>query len=527
MYKLAIVEDERDVRSRLVSLIRRAGSNFEIISEYETGIDAYDGIISDNPDLLITDIKIPYINGIELVKRLREELPLLKVIIVTGYSEFDYAKEAANLGVVGFISKPITLEDIRLLLSKAESALDEQYFTASSLSRFESFYESSLPILKENDLNRLSKMSDVPAPFESKLQYNGININYKYFVVSLFDFDDTQEGGSEQYDVKLSSVRKFVGEEFDGIYDYELFNRYEKLCLIVKSDTQPEIKKLEIMLSRIIQRVGRYSDMPLSAGVSNIHMNSRNFALMTRQATRALEYRRVIGGRKVFFFADISSPTFKISVDDDTIKEIGYSIHFGSAADSTARIDSVRRQLESSEESNYYVATGILNILIKACDDPEGLYSRFGGPGSLYRRFFEIKTDDEVFEFLKELVHIIRELNNNVIVDNVDRNLQKINAYMQAHYCDADISFETVSKGVSFSISYISALLKKNLNTSFVKLLTGMRMEKAKELLADPSLKIIDVAEKLGYNDSYYFSHCFKKYTGMSPKEYRNNENRK
>jgi len=124
VYKLAVVEDEREVHKRLISLIKKSQSKFELSAEFDNGIDAYDGIISDRPDLVITDIRIPFIDGIELSKKLLETLPLIKIVIITGYNEFTYAKEAANLGVLGFISKPITQEDIDLILGKAETALD-------------------------------------------------------------------------------------------------------------------------------------------------------------------------------------------------------------------------------------------------------------------------------------------------------------------------------------------------------------------------------------------------------------------
>jgi len=526
MYKVVIVEDERDVRSRLVSLVEKADMGFEIISEYENGIDAYDGIIFDAPDIVLSDIKIPYINGIELARRLREVLPLVKIAIITGYNEFDYAKEAANLGVVGFISKPVTAQDIEATLKKAKAMLDEEYLTASSLNRFQDLYEISLPILRENDLYRLSNMSELTPVFENKLKFNGINLGFKYFITCLFDFDEPQEGNTEKFELAFSSARKYLGEELDGICEFELFSRYEKLCLIIKSDKKPRVEEINIILERVIMRVSRFSGMPLSVGMSSVYDNNRNFAAMVREAKRSLEYRRVLGGGKVFFYENAAPPVLKLSVDDASIKEIGYAMHFQSAGKGALMIDELRQTLEGSKESHHYVVTGILNVLIKACDNLDGLYLPYGGADGLYTRFFEIKTGDEVFDFLKELAREIEILNEDVIVSNVEQNLRKITSYMEAHFCDGDISFESVAKAVNFSTSYISALLKKNLNTSFVKLLTSMRMEKAKELLADPSLKIIDIAERLGYNDSYYFSHCFKKYMEVSPKEYRNNENK-
>ena len=524
MYKLVIVEDERDVRQRLVGLIEKSDCNFEIVAEYETGIDAYDGIISDNPDLILTDIKIPYINGIELSKMVREIYPLVKIIIITGYSEFDYAKEAANLGVLGFISKPITLENIQSLLEKAEASLDKEFLTGSNLNKLSAFYQKNLPLIKESELFSLSKMSDVTPSFEQRLSNSNISLDYLYFIVVLFDFDELPEGDPERYDLAFSSIRKSIGDEITELYDYDLFNRYEKLCLILKSNNEPDKKELELRIERIILRAGRFSDMPVSAGLSSIYHNRRNFSAMVREASRALEYRSVMGGGKVLFFGNFQSPTEKLYINDNLVRDLGYILHTQTTENCIGKIDIIKKASSARKNSLYYAATGILNVLIRNCDDLEGLYARCGSLDIIYRRLFEIKTDDEAYDYLKDMVRTIKELNDGVIVNNVERNLRLVTSYMEAHFCDPEISFERLARDVNFSVSYISALLKKKLNTSFVKMLTNLRMEKAKELLLNPSLKIIDIAEQLGYNDAYYFSHCFKRNVGIPPKEYRNEQ---
>ena len=521
MYKMVIVEDERDVRNRLVGLIEKSGCGFEIVSEYETGIDAYEGILSDNPDLILTDIKIPYINGIELSKMIREVYPLVKIIIITGYNEFDYAKEAANLGVIGFVSKPVTLENIRELLKKAEDSLDDEFLTGSNLDRLSAFYQDSMPIIRENDLYRLSKMSDVPPAFETRLRGNNISLEYPYFVMCVFDFDELTGEDTERYEMVFSSIRQSVGEEFDSMCDYDLFNRYEKLCMILKYRLPPDTGEIERRAERIIQRAGRYSEMPVSAGVSSVFEGSRNFSAMVKEAERALEYRSVMGGRKVFLFESSGTPASRLAIDDNLIKELGYFLHSQTTQDCIQRIDLIRERLGGSGVTLYYAAAGVLNVLIRGCDDIEELTARRGSPDILYRRLLEIKTDKEIFDYLKELARLVREVNDGVIVDNLDRSLRLVTSWIETHFCDPDISFESLAREVNFSVSYISALLKKRMNTSFIKMLTDLRMEKAKELLSDPELRIIDIAERLGYNDSYYFSHCFKKHVGVPPKEFR------
>ena len=471
--------------------------------------------------MIVTDIKIPYINGIELAKKVREVYPLVKIIIITGYSEFEYAKEAANLGVIGLVSKPITGENIRELLLKAQATLDEEFLTQSNQALLNNFYQENLPIIRENDLYRLSKMSKVSISFEARLRAGNVDVNYPYFAICMFDFDELQNDDSERYDLVFSSIRKSVGEELCNFIDFEIFSRHEKLCLILKSHKEPSVSELERRIERIVGRAGRFSEMPLSAGISNIYHNNKNFSAMVKEAMRALEYRKVMGGGKVFSFSNAPSSAGQFIMDENLIKELGYILHSQTVEDCMQRIDIIRESLKNSGNPLYYAATGILNVLVRNCDDVEKLYAQNGGADMLYRKLFEIKTDNEMYDYLKTLVRQIYELNDNVIVDNVEKNLRLVTSYMEAHFCDPDLSFDSLSKAVNFSISYISILLKKRLNTSFVKMLTDLRMEKAKELLRNPSLKIIDIAEQLGYNDSYYFSHCFKKHIGMPPKDYR------
>jgi len=557
VYRLVVVEDEREVHQRLVSLIGKSRcGGFELAAGYENGIDAYDGIMADPPDLVITDIRIPFINGIELSRKLGEALPLIKIAIITGYNEFNYAKEAANLGVIGFISKPVTQEDVDAILCKAEAALDAEFVKAASMTELEAFYENSLPIIREYDLYRLSTMSSVPAAFRRKLLHENIDLGYKYFAMCVLDFDDGVD--IERCEMGLSSARGLIDEVLGGLCGIDMFNRSEKLCVIMKSNEGIDISKIESLMESILMRAGRFSGMPLSAGISDVHTaaelpdfagksdaystespdsigtndmyaaaESPDFAGMYGEALRALEYRSVMGGRKAYVFRNaVPIPAGKSLFGNADVRQLRYLLRYQPADACLEYLSAIRLKLgsEGAENSHYYVVTNILNTLINACDDLEGLYARFNGQMNIYLRLFDSKTADQAFGCLADLAKIVGELNRNVIVDSMKSNFQKILAYMETHYCDSELSLESLASSVNFSVSYICALFKKNGNTTFIKHITAIRMEKAKELLSDPGLKIVDIAESLGYADPYYFSHCFKKYAGVSPKEFRNRE---
>ena len=519
MYKLVIVEDENDVRSRITSLIRLSGTKFGITNEYATAIDAYEDIMSDCPDLILTDIKMPHMSGIELAKAVRDAFPFAKIVFITGYNEFEYAKEAANLGVTQFINKPVSAEEIESVLLKTQSLLDEEYITAQSQSRLTDFYENYLPIIKGNYLYRLSQMQKPSPDLLAKLKANGINLDYGYFMMGIFDFDEpyTEE---QQPGFAFSSFGKVIEEELSESFDHDVFFRHGRLCLILKTNSAPKVADISKLFEFITRRVVRFTDMQASVGLSQVH-ETRNFREMFKEAMNALRLRSIMGGQKVFLHDDIRADTPKVLTSNQHLRDLGHMLHFNSLEECLLSLDEIWASGQNSNVPPVYVSTNILNALIKACENLDDLNSEFGSVDSMYSFVFENRDSDEVLEYLKKLAKSVVEVNNKTITDDVDRNLQRIVAYLEANFCNQDISLPALSKEVHLSVSYISTLLKRKLNTSFVKMLTDLRMNRAKVLLKDRNLKIVDVAEQLGFSNSYYFSHSFKKYVGLSPREYK------
>jgi two-component system, response regulator YesN len=155
MLKIAIADDESDTRDRLSSLLKAFPLEFQITGIYANGYDALEGVLATEPDLLITDIKMPFIDGIEVIKRAKVELPLLQSIIITGYDSFDFAKQAIDLGVVGYISKPITKEELGSCLFKAKDIIDRQLAIDTNLDALQKKEENELQLIQQNDLSLL------------------------------------------------------------------------------------------------------------------------------------------------------------------------------------------------------------------------------------------------------------------------------------------------------------------------------------------------------------------------------------
>ena len=268
----------------------------------------------------------------------------------------------------------------------------------------------------------------------------------------------------------------------------------------------------------------KFLEFKISVGISNPY-KSKNFKEMYREAQSALELRSVMGGNEIYFASNIGDDDKKVRmIDDDELKELSYAIKYHTLSETKALLQSLKEKIAKPEYIIYnpFNLSNILNAIVKSCDDLDAFYGE--NKISFYERLFEMKTLDDTFAWFESLIAKIKTINQDTIEDSIQRNLNKIINYIDSHYTDNDLNLEILADKVNISISYISAILKKERNTTFVKYLTFLRMEKAKELLKNPNIKIVDVAEAVGYSEPYYFSHSFKKYQGVSPKEYRTNE---
>ena len=529
MYKVIIADDEQAVRDRLTSLLKRASGIFEIVGSYSNGYDALENGIVLKPDLIITDIKMPYISGIDLLKQARQELPLVQSIIISGYDSFDYAKQAIQIGgVIGYISKPITFEELNANLVKAKETIDKNLNINRNIRDLQSQAETGLKVIQENDLIRLMTMKDIPKNFLEKLSIDKIDLSYRYQMVALFDPDtDIDQIPYDKQEILIAYVKKYIEEAFSGYLPFYLFTMDDYICLLLASNDKFSYDDITSKLNFILANVNNVCEMSVSVGISNI-MVDRNLSYrkIYRHAKRSLEYRTVIGTNMVLLYDDLMKkddkdyPTGKI--DDNEYKSINYEISYGKEEDAKKRIRKMLTKISSPSYSDtyYFILSNILDTILKSCVSLRTLYKAAGGMVELSRKLYSLKNPTEIYDFLSGMVNLVVKVNMSSRMSGVESSFLRIKAFVETNYTKYDLSLENVANELCYSVSYISAILKRN-GTSFTKYLTGIRMEKAKVLLADKDAKIINVASEVGYQDPYYFSHCFKKYYGVSPDEFR------
>ncbi len=525
MYRVIVADDEEAVRDRLISLVNKLKADFQLVGQFENGYDALEGIEQLQPDLLITDIKMPYIDGIELIKQAKLEVPLMQTIIISGYDSFDYAKQAIDLKVIGYITKPISFDELKEAMYKAKTELDQVLSIDKNIESLQEQAKTNLSLLQENDLCKLLSLKDVPDNFRKKLEIDQINIKEKYCVLGIFDFDEEFDKiGYETSEVVNIYLHRYLYDEFDEQYSIYVFNRSNQVLFLALSQKPIDKDSMEESLASILSKINKVCHISLSAAISDFSSEKEhNFRKLFRHALRTLEYRTVIGKSTVLFFDDIQKEEVSIGkIDDNEFKTVTYDLSYGYIKDCKGHIKNMLTKIASPEyaDSYLYIISSITNSLLKSCTNFKDLYKNFMNNNEIFQTVYECKSVDKLNDFFNSLIDSIYAVNEETRNSGVESGLKQTLAYIDAHYADQNLSLEALSKALCYSVSYLSLLLKND-NKTFTKYVMSVRMEHAKELLTNPNNKIVTVSEAVGYSDPYYFSHCFKKYVGVSPVEYR------
>lgn len=526
MYKVIIADDEESVRERLLSQLKKFNNDFEIVGSFSNGYDTLEALEQLQPDLLITDIKMPYIDGIELIKQAKFSLPLLQTIIISGYDSFDYAKQAIDLKVIGYISKPISTDELKEVLDKAKNEIDKALSIDKNIESLQEQSKTALSLIQENDLCKLVSMKEISDAFKEKLKVDMIDINLSNTILGIFDFDESLEKiGYEKIEIVSLYLNKFINNELEGYCDYYVFNRSNQILFIMFKNQNFSRDFIEEAMSSIISKINKTCDVSISVALSEENKDNQihNFRKLYRHAIRTLEYRTVVGANTVLFFDDIQKEEIVIGkIDDNEYKQISYSLSYGNVDECKNKVENIISKFKDPQfvDSYLYIATSVTNSLLKACANFKDLHESFMNNNEILQTVLSTKNPDQLLDFYYSLIDVIYKVNSSTRFSGVELGLKKIIEYIDSNYMDCNLSLDSLSSALSYSVSYISLLLKRD-NKTFTQYLMMVRMEHAKVFLQDSNNKIVNVAEAVGYNDPYYFSHCFKKYFGESPVEYR------
>ncbi len=527
MVKVIIVDDEESVRIRIRRMMEKFQDDFKVLDCFSNGFDALESGIALEPDIIITDIRMPYVSGIELIKQAKLENPLIKSIIISGYDSFDYAKEAIALGTVGYLTKPVEEAELHDALYKAKKEIEDQASLLEAKAMAEKQMASQKKFIQSEDFEKLITLKTIPENFSHKLTEDGIDLSYPHQCLLVID-TDADDIDYENQDLLYPILENLMEELFLPYVRYP-FYADGKLSVLLEGNDPFVDESFFSKLNELLFKARKASGLSLSFGISEPAEGKEiNYRKIYRHARRALEYRTVLGKGMILYFPDLEKQQSGNSVgkvDENEYKKITYLLSYGKNEDLKDQITHLIENISKPEfkESYYYILSNILDSILKASLSLGELYQSYESQVELTRLCYSLKSKEATIAFFFDLADKVGEINRKKKMDGMLTSFERIRKFIDMNYSDNNLGIEDVADELCFSVSYITAILKKN-GTSFTRLLTDRRMNEAKILLSSGEERIINIAKKVGYSDPYYFSHCFKKYTGESPDEFRKKE---
>ncbi|EES72130.1 response regulator receiver domain protein [Paenibacillus sp. oral taxon 786 str. D14] len=547
MYKLILADDEEDVREGLLGLIDWEGLGYVVQETAENGKEAVELVEKHAPDVVVTDIQMPFMNGLQLSEWIRERYPATKIIILTGYEEFEYAQKAIRLGIDEYVLKPFSAGELAEILRKVKLQLDEEVAAKENVQLLTEHYRKNLPILQSLFLSSLVSRRLQEAEIREKCEHYDLDLSGDRYMVSAIRIDSapawrgsdgSHEPGNgtalslkDTNDTQLQLFAVFnIAEEIVRLHPKgRAFIHHDEVVVLSVGEPgadKPLADQTLQLLKEIRFSVERFLKLTVTIGAGSEVGQLSELAGSYEEAVKALDYRVILGGNKVIWIEDVESrQTDPLSLDEMKEKELVRCLKVGSDQELVNLLEELFKALTDSKASYQDFQLYLLELLtavIKVAKDIRvDLDKLFGDGAGFLGQFVKFSHADEAKAWfldicmkLKQSIATDRQSSYNKLVDEAKE-------YILAHYGDHDISIAKVCQHLHISTGYFSNIFKKETKTTFVNYLMGVRMDAAQDLLATTDLKAFEIAERVGFADPNYFSFCFRKKFGISPKEYR------
>ncbi len=526
MYKLLFVDDESIIREGISSVISWKDIGFELVSMLENGLQAIEYIRKNPVDIVLSDIKMPKVDGLQLSKVIHEEFPEITVLLLSGYDDFEYAQEALKYHVSEFLLKPITAEELTRVLTRMHEKLDDQRDEQENRKELEKRLNESLPLLRERFLYRLvSGRIDRGAIEERKAYFQWMDLEglYQVMVVSIpEDINDLDRLALSQFITR----QKQEGDEL-------LYNRDDNFVLILQdfadlSDRESveaareKLKQRSYGLGRkIFSFLQKRTANQGGIGCGEVVDSLEHLVTSYRGANSAVEYVRVIGTAKILHISEIRNRQ-SISHEEFSLlsEQLVKVLKTGRREETGVALDTIFTYFEKHYLTLHEASLYLMRLQTTLQDFMQEL-GLVQGAGTMPFQADYFVSINQARGFFRKLISDIEEKISDKRFDNTRSRVARAKQIIANRYADKNFSLQDICDELFLSTSQFSVLFKDGTGMTFVEYLTDYRVEQAQALLKNSSMRAYEVAELVGFNDPRYFSIIFKKVSGMTPMEYR------
>ena len=507
MYRILIVDDEKIERNGIKFLLKQTGIELEIY-EACNGKEAMAFLEQQQVDILLTDIKMPFIDGMELLKQVCPDRPEMKSIIFSGYSEFEYAKTAMKMGVKDYILKPVDPTEFTKAMNRVIQELDEQVLSKNKEAETDTFMKEHILFSLVNG----TKSEDLQKKAKGYFDEEEIN---RYQRMILLEVNDDFFGRIG------NDLEEIFEENIKGDFKYLNLNEQQSL-LFLEEKKECDYKKIAEDFVNVLEK--RYDEKCFAAVGNKMEEPVRDIRSNFDVLEERMENKFYQTEYRVFMETEKEEGNLFVQIDDDTLmKKMKQDIKMKDISSLRQHFESMCEKYSRNNAFSQVYIKFIFSNLLK--DFYENLPS--GKEQKLDQEIEELYCSTD-FQTVMEIINrnidrLEKEFASHPQV--IHKEIESVKKYIYENY-DKEISVDYLADMVYMAPSYLSHVFKKETGQNLSKFIKAYRMEKAKEMLEETHNKIVNISYAVGYPNVSYFCQSFREYFGVSPQRYRDQGDR-
>lgn len=526
MYTMLIAEDEDNIRESFINSVDWNSIGFEIVGQAQNGIEALDLIEKLEPDILVSDIKMPFINGIELVRQAREIRPNMQNVFLSGYDHFEYAKEAIRFNILEYLLKPLSPADIHTEFSNIKLKMDKKYGEILNIDeQIDAMKE--LQNLRKQTLFEKILLGHI-TEFQLAEDYNKIQTSLslvpysdKKLCLFLIKAVDSIENSDDILKQKrLFNITKIITEKY---IPCECIQMKDSIAVIVEGASDQLDRYLRLLSKDIVMSSKRVIGLETYFGQSNYFDNLYSARKAFKEAKEAVLFIDKTD-LHIIHKKDLPTGNSIVEVQSD-IEKIEILLKRGNYIEIELTVELIFSKLIKGNVSKSRMYGVIFEILFLIFKVLRSFDSKYDLSELEIESFFIDKSFEEIKNEIKKLAKQVTDNITGITSFEVNNLSKRAVRILEEEFSNPEMSLVLLSERLYCSSNYLSSMLTKNTGESFVEILTNIRMKKAKELVETTQKKVMQIAEECGYKDQHYFSYCFKKCYDVSPIKMRENLN--
>ena len=530
MLKVFLVEDEFVMREGIKNNIDWNSHGYEFCGEASDGELAFPMIQKLTPDIVITDIKMPFMDGLELSRLIKKELPFTEIIILSGYEEFEYAKEAIKIGVSQYLTKPINgeelLREVDLLAEKISEKRKEREIREKYVREMEENFLGERKNLFQYLVTGSKSMSEL-LEISDKLNIDLSAIWYRVALVKIQSMNHARD----EYSNSLVQIEQKL-KAIDADRGLLVFDRnLEGQALIFKADTREELEKIQNdYLGKMRDLLGDYTQIRYFVGIGMPVNRLSELPSSFEQASHAFAHRYLVKESCIWNYEEMEQNIYhdeEFNISNVNPKQLDRSklrefLKFGDREEVIYFVEEYFKDLgPNAMKSNMFRQYIILDAYFCVVDFLDSLQFQKDELEPLDVTSGILQSEETAIKYVIRIIEKALELREKTASNRYGGIVDEVKKYIDKNYADEDLSLNVLASHVNFSPNHLSMVFSQQTGKTFIKYLTDFRMSKAKELLRCTGKRSSEISLEVGYKDPHYFSYLFKKTQGMTPTQYR------